>query len=267
MNIFQAIILGVIQGITEFFPISSSGHLMIFQALFGMKEPMLAFDIFLHFGTLVAIAIFFHKDIINLFADRPLSTDAGRPTRSTGGRSAMVYLIIATIPTAIIGFLFKDAVENLFGMPKAVGAMLVVTGAWLFFASARSKKVKEPSKLNFLNSFIIGIAQGIAVVPGISRSGATIGAGLATGLEREVAFKFSFLLAIPAVAGACILKAHKITTVLANGESFIFLAGAVAAALTGLIAMRILLGLVKKNKLSFFGIYCILAGILVIILL
>ena len=262
MSLIQAIILGVIQGVTEFFPVSSSGHLVIFQALFGLKEPQLAFDIFLHFGTLVSIAIFFHKDIINLFVDLRGPTSEVPPPRST-----LVYLIIASIPTAIIGFLFKDAVEDLFGMPKLVGAMLLVTGVWLFFASRRSKKIKQPSNLNFLNSIVIGIAQGIAVVPGISRSGATIGAGLATGLEREAAFKFSFLLAIPAVAGACILKAHKITTIVAKGEAFVFLAGGIAAAITGIVTLRALLGLVKNNKLSLFGIYCILAGILVIILL
>ena len=258
MTLLQAIILGIVQGITEFFPVSSSGHLVIAQAIFGIKETMLAFDIFLHFGTLVSIAIFFHRDIIDLF----VSTASVAPRRST-----LVCLIVATIPTAMIGFLFKDMVENLFGSPKLVGAMLLVTGAWLFFASHRSKKIKQPSKLNFLNSIIIGIAQGIAVVPGISRSGATIGAGLATGLEREAAFKFSFLLAIPAVAGACMLKAHKITTIVAKGEALIFLAGGIAAAVTGVITLKALLGLVKNNKLSLFGIYCILAGILVIILL
>jgi undecaprenyl-diphosphatase len=261
MNIYQAIILGIIQGITEFFPISSSGHLVIFQALFGLKEPQLAFDIFLHFGTLISIAIFFHKDIIDLFN---LEGCLRQPSRLY--QSILFYIIIASIPTFIIGFLFKDAVENFFGMPKVVGAMLVVTGAWLIFASARSKRIRQPSNLNFFNSIIIGIAQGIAVMPGISRSGATIGAGLATGLERENAFKFSFLLAIPAVAGACILKAHKITTIVAKGEALIFLAGGIAAAVTGLVTLRALLGLVKNNKLALFGIYCILAGLLAIIL-
>lgn len=258
----QAIILGIIQGITEFFPVSSSGHLVIFQALFGMKEPQLAFDIFLHFGTLVSIIVFFHKDIVNLFSRVDCQ---GQPTRFF--RSTLFYIAIATVPTFIIGFFFKDTVEGLFADPRLVGAMLLVTGAWLFFASRRSKNIKEPSGLNLLNSIVMGIAQGLAVVPGISRSGATIGAGLATGLGRENAFRVSFLMAIPAIAGACILKAHKITTVAAKGEALMFLAGGTAAAVTGVITLRALLGIVKNNKLSFFGIYCILAGILVIILI
>lgn len=252
MSLFQAIILGVVQGVTEFFPVSSSGHLVILQALFGIKEPMLTFDIILHFGTLVSIAIFFHKDILDLFERE---------------RKTLLYLIIASIPTFIIAFLFKDTVEKLFGMPKQVGFMLLLTGAWLIFVTFRSKKITQGTNPGILNSFLIGVAQGIAIIPGISRSGATIGAGLAAGLKRETAFKFSFLLAIPAIAGACLFKAHKIALVTTGPEGLCFLAGGIAAAITGILTLKALLKLVIHNKLHIFGIYCIIAGIMAIILL
>lgn len=248
MTIYQAIILGIIQGITEFFPVSSSGHLVIFQALFGIEEPMLTFDIILHLGTLVSIAIFFHKDILDLFEK---------------DRKTLLYLVIASIPTFIIALLFKDTVEKFFGMPGHVGFMLILTGAWLIFVTFFSKKNTRENSPGVVNSVLIGIAQGIAIMPGISRSGATIGAGLLAGLKRETAFKFSFLLAIPAIAGACLFKAHKIALVTTRPEALCFLAGGIAAAITGLLTLKILLQLVMNNRLHLFGIYCILAGIFI----
>ena len=195
MGIFQAIIFGIVQGITEFFPISSSGHLVILQALMGLKEPQLAFDIFLHLGTLLSILIFFRKDILRLFGE---------------DKRLFLLLVIASIPTFIIGFLFKDTVERFFAMPKVVGSMLGLTGAWLVLASLYTKRQPVKKGPGILNSILIGIAQGVAIMPGISRSGATIATGILTGLDRELSFKFSFLLAIPAILGASILKAHEI---------------------------------------------------------
>lgn len=254
MNLLQAIILGVVQGITEFFPISSSGHLVIIQHLFGMKEPMLAFDIFLHLGTTAAILIYFRKEIINIL---------------TRERHIAFYIVVASIPTFIIGFMFKDAVEVLFDRPHIVGYMLLATGVLLIASSiyTRSKRDQAPKKIGVINSLIVGTAQGIAVMPGISRSGATITSGILSGIEKEQAFKFSFLLAIPAVLGASVLKAHKIGAGLISKDLVPFLAGAITAMIVGLFSMSVLLKVVKSNKLYLFGIYCILAASLIIILL
>lgn len=253
MTLFQAVMLGVVQGLTEFFPISSSGHLVILQAVFGIKGQQLAFDIFLHAGTLVAVLIFFRQDIFKLF---------------TTERKTLRLLVIATIPTFIIGFFFKDAIEALFASPRLVGMMLVVTGIWLIGATAASGYIAKRNierHLGVANSLAVGIAQGIAVIPGISRSGATIATGMLSGLNRELAFKFAFLLSLPAVGGACILKARKIGEALTGQDALLFLAGGFVAMLVGLVTIGFLLKLVKQNKLYIFGIYCIIVGTVVAI--
>jgi len=250
MTIYQAVILGIVQGVTEFFPISSSGHLVIAQGLFGFKGPQLAFDILLHLGTLVAIVIFFWKDILGLFGK---------------DRRLLYLLVLSSIPTFIIGLCFKDVVENFFGMPRIAGYMLVVTGLWLGSAAVYSAKKKAPRGLGAANSIMIGIAQGIAVMPGISRSGATIATGILAGLDRELSFKFSFLLAIPAILGASAVKAHKIGAGLAAKDAVLFLAGAAAAMAAGLFTLKVLENLIKGNRLYLFSIYCVLAGLAVVI--
>lgn len=254
MTVFQAVILGIIQGLTEFFPISSSGHLVIFQYLLGLEKPRLAFDIFLHLGTLLSILIFFRKDILGLF---------------TGDRRFLFFLALASAPTFIIGFIFKDKVEILFGMPKAVGAMLILTGVWLFLAVFLPKYIKSMANNRsprMASALMVGIAQGIAIVPGISRSGATIATGMLAGMEKEIAFKFSLLLSIPAVLGALFLKAFKINEGLASGEALTMLAGGIAAMLTGLFAIKVLLRIVKNNRLYIFGAYLVIAGALVMMI-
>jgi len=252
MSILQAIILGIVQGITEFFPISSSGHLAILQSLFGLKEPQIAFDIFLHLGTLASVLIFFRKEISRLF---------------TTDRKWLFFIIVASIPTFIIGFTFKDVVERSFNSPKLVAAMLGITGAWLILASVGAKKAEPGKGLSILNSILIGIAQGIAVMPGISRSGATIATGILRGLDKELAVRFSFLLAIPAILGASAIKLHKITQGITGSEAGYFLAGGITAMLAGIAAIKILLKLVKDNKLYAFGLYCICMALLGIIFL
>lgn len=252
MTVDQAVFSGIAQGITEFFPVSSSGHLVILQALFGISEPQLAFDIFLHVGTLVAIVIFFARDILMLF---------------TIERKTLIYLIIATIPAFIIGFFFEDFIEKLFAAPQLVGIMLVMTGTWLIAATMISaylarRDIEKP--LNSANSLLIGIAQAIAIIPGISRSGATIATGMLAGLNRELAFRFAFLLSIPAVGGACALKIYNIKTAIVGKEAFSFAVGGLTAMIVGLGTIGLLLKLVKQNRLYVFGVYCIVVGIAVV---
>ncbi len=254
MNLPQSIILGIVQGITEFFPISSSGHLVIIQGLFGMKEPQLAFDIFLHIGTLISVLIYFRKDIIKIV---------------TKDRFTAVYLIAASIPTFIIGLMFKDIVEELFARPRIVGYALLATGVLLLSAAfyLRFNRTKEHKKIGIINSILIGAAQGVAIIPGISRSGATIVAGILSGIDKEEAVKFSFLLSIPAILGATIFKCQDIGSSLTSAALPYFISGGLAAAITGIFSISVLLKAVKGDKLYIFGIYCILAASVVITLL
>ena len=254
MTILQAVILGVVQGITEFFPISSSGHLVILQNLFGLKEPMLAFDVFLHFGTIISVLIFFWKDILAMLRER---------------NSLLKFIIIGSIPTFIIAVAFKKIVERLFTSSLVVGYSLVITGLFLLVAgyfAIYNKTMRRDKGLTILDSIIIGIAQGVGIVPGISRSGATIGTGLIAGLEAGTAIKFSFLLSVPAVLGANLLKMKEIYGTLITVDAVPFFAGAIAAAVTGIIAIRVLYNILRKNLFALFGIYCLLAGAAVIIL-
>lgn len=248
-------ILGAIQGLTEFFPVSSSGHLVIFQAIFGLQEPQLAFDIFLHAGTLIAVVVYFAGDIVKL-----LTTE----------KKTLLFLMIATVPTFLIGFFFKDLIESLFAAPGLVGVMLMTTGIWLIVATIVGRYLARQGRnrpLGPANALAIGIAQGIAITPGISRSGATIATGIVSGLDRDLAFRFSFLLSLPAVGGACVLKAQKIGSAIMGKDAVYFLAGGITAMLVGLATIGILSKVVKANKLNIFGIYCVIAGAAVIWLL
>lgn len=248
MTIIQAIISGLIQGVTEFFPISSDGHLVIFQGLIGLKEPQLAFDIFLHLGTLIAILIFFRRDIISLFGK---------------DRKMLKYIAAASVPTFLIALVFENAVEQTFGSPRFASLMLIITGAWLIVGDLIPRYVIKNDgtrAIGFLNSIMIGISQGIAILPGISRSGSTIATAMILGIDRERAFRFSFLLAIPAIGGAVLFKGREIGSGLLGHESIFFLAGGFTAMIVGLVAIKALLGMIRKNLLFLFGIYCIIAG-------
>jgi len=254
MTIIQAVISGIVQGITEFFPISSSGHLVLLHSIFGFKREMLAFDLFLHFGTILSVVIFFRKDISEMFKK---------------DKRLLKFIVIASIPTFIVGMIFKDIAEKFFSMPLAVGSLLIITGLFLLLASISAiywKIVKRPKPLGLKNSLAIGIAQGIGVLPGISRSGATIGTALIAGLDEAEALKFSFLLSIPAVLGANILKVRQIYGNLISSDTVVFLAGAIVAAITGFLVIKALFGILRKNLFFLFGIYCILIGAAVVIL-
>ncbi len=259
MSTLEALISGCLQGVTEFLPISSSGHLIILHSLFRLGKPEVDFDILLHIATTLAVIIFFRHDIMKLF---------------TTQKNMALALIIGSIPTAIIGFKFKDSIEGLFVRPKAVGFMFLVTAAVLilaalkekFFISRKRQAKEEPyiRKPSFLQAFLIGISQGVAIVPGISRSGLTISSGILLGIDSTTAAKFSFLLSIPAVIGASLLKFKGIT----NLGSIHFIPAAVGficAFLLGLASLKILLNVLSKGRLHIFAVYCILLGIFVII--
>ncbi len=257
MNWLQALVLGAVQGLTEFLPVSSSGHLVLFQAAMGVDGEMLLFDTMLHVGTLIAVFILVWKDVVALLK-KPFST-------------VMLYLVIATIPTVIAAVFFKDQIDAAFnskaGMPLGIG--FLVTSLLMFVTPLFRRDRIEMEKMGVLRPFIIGIAQALAILPSVSRSGGTIFAGLACGVKREDTARFSFLMAIPAILGSVVFQAKDIYEMGAGQAvdfslALIVLAGMVIAAVTGYLALKLLIDIVKKGKLWVFGIYTTVLGLMVI---
>ncbi len=269
MDLLSSIFLGVIQGLTEFLPVSSSGHLVFFQNLLGFKEPEILFDVSLHLGTLLAVFIFFKSDLMLIVLDikrylsdiisgkSPLSSIKERPHALFA-----FWVIIGTIPTGIIGVLFKDTLESLFGKVQLVGLMIIVTGIIVGISKLIPQSYMKKNRLGVLSAILIGIAQGIAIIPGISRSGSTIVCGLLCGIERELAARFSFLLSIPAILGAMVLQlsSHELPAITFTP----MITGFIVAAVSGLFALKVLMKIVKRGNLSWFAPYCWLIGLVVI---
>ncbi len=271
MNWIEAVALGVVQGLTEFLPVSSSGHLVLFQHLFGLVEPELLFDISVHVGTLVAVLGVFFRDILQML--EALVRLPGL-ARSAGGWGAlftthpeirlMGMIVAGCIPTALLGVLFANVAEQLFGTLWLVGAALLVTGTFLWFTK-RQKAIGRPiGKMQLKDALIIGLIQGLAIIPGISRSGATISAALYLGVDRELAGRFSFLLAIPAILGALVLGLDS-EAFHANMSVGTIVLGSLTAAVVGYLALVVLLKMVKKGQLHRFAPYCWLVGIVAIV--
>jgi len=269
MDIEKTIFLGIIQGLTEFLPISSSGHLVIFQNLIGLKNSELLLDISLHVGTLLAVLIFFRADIkmmiyegIGLISTVFRKENPSSKIQQFPHAALIVWIITGTIPTALIGILFSSFVQKMFGAPFFVGFMLIVTGIILGASRFIPDHFTKKNHVGLMVSIAVGIAQGVAIIPGISRSGATIICGLFCGLNRELAGRFSFLLSIPAIIGATILK-FDITEITEIGF-MPFFAGIFVSFLVGLIALKITMNMVRKGNLYYFSPYCLLAGIVAI---
>jgi len=258
MSIIEAIILGIVQGLTEFLPVSSSGHIELGKYLFNINPKNdLLYSLILHLATVGSTIIIFWKDIVTIIKDL-FQFALNESTKFVG------LLLISMFPVLIVGLFFKDQVEALFtGNIVLVGAMLLVTGALLLLSEKISAKQK-PLKVG--NSFVIGIAQAIAVIPGISRSGATIATGLLQGVDRSKIARFSFLMVIPPIIGASLLDIKDVSLSAYQGSEIIaMLFGFVAAFLTGLVACRWMISLVKNSKLIYFAIYCFIVGIIAIL--
>lgn len=266
MKWIEAVILGGVQGLTEFLPVSSSGHLVLFQHFFGLTEPELLFDICVHVGTLVAVLAVFHRDVLVL-----LKTLVRTPglIRAAGGIQAlfethpefrlMVMIVLGCVPTAVLGLIFAKMAEQLFGTVWLVGLALLITGTFLWFTRHRKAAGRPVGEMRLKEAFLIGLVQGLAIIPGISRSGATISAALYLGVDRELAGRFSFLLAIPAILGALVLGL--------DGEAFRtqlplekILVGSLVAAAVGYAALVVLLRMVRKGQIHRFAMYCWLVG-------
>ena len=273
MDIIHAIFLGLVQGLTEFLPVSSSGHLVAFQQIFNIEEASMAFDVALHLGTLVAVFAFYWQDIISmvieffLWIGELVGLKKPNPSQGNDGYRVMMFMIIiASIPTAVIGLLFNDLFEKAFSSIRIVGFTLLITGILLWLTNRMTKGRKQAKDISGVDALTIGLLQGIAITPGISRSGTTIFAGMLRDFNIELAAKFSFLLSIPAILGAALLEGRKVLKAgIGFSDGLPILVGFIVAAISGYFAIRFLVDLIKKKKLYYFSYYCWAAGILIIL--
>lgn len=247
MGFPQAIILAVLQGLTEFFPVSSSGHLVIFQKLFNFTEPPVLFDILVHVGTLGAVVFYFRKELAKI------------------SRQTIWLIIVGTIPAVVVGLFLQSYIKHIFNNLQLVGLTLLVTAGLLFSTKRLELLHRRFNKLNWIDALFVGCFQALAILPGISRSGSTIVSGLWRGVERETAFRFSFYLAIPAILGAFVLQVPELINsqfnYLNQGILGMFIAGIV-----GYGALRILQNFLFQARLWIFGIYCLILGIVVLLI-
>ncbi len=275
MSVFQAIFLGVVQGLTEFLPVSSSGHLAIFQNLFHIDTGSgVLFDVLLHVGTLVSIFIVFRKDIILLVKEFcGMIADLFRKMRdpyivviNSAYRKLVLLIIVSTIPTGILGIVARDFVEYAAGSLLIVGICLIITAASLFLADMVGDGRKSVKSTTYLNAFEIGMAQGVATLPGISRSGFTITACLLCGFKREFAVKYSFIMSMPAILGAALLELKDVSKADFSGSMILnCIIGMLVAGGVGFIALNLMIAVVKNKKYIFFSIYCFVLGIVAVI--
>ncbi len=251
MTLLTVIILAVIQGITEFLPVSSSGHLALAGIVMNVPAGDITFEVVVHVGTLMAVLAVYWKDLVGLVS--------GVFRKQKESLVLAGLLVLGSVPAAVAGFLLADSVEQLFDRPVVVSIMLVVTGCILFSTRLTFAKKGRRENPSITGSLMIGLAQAVALLPGISRSGSTISTGLFAGIRKEKAARFSFLLSIPAIAGAAVLKLGDI------GESGIelplIIVGLVVSAVTGYFALRLLLSFLSKGKFSIFAWYCWALGL------
>lgn len=267
MQVWEVIVLGIVQGLTEFLPISSSGHLVIMQNLFAIKTDNLVLEVVVHCGTLLSVLVVFGNDILRLIVafGKGMVAHPRRAYHSDAYFRLTLYLLLGTIPAVIVGLLWKDQIEAIFHSVKLVGITLIITG--LFLALTQYIRLSNRA-LNWWQSLTIGIAQAIAILPGISRSGATISAGLLLGLDRQEATRFSFLLSVPAILGALVLNLPDLMTQTAVDMSWIsIILGFISAFGVGYLAIRFLLRVVASGRFAYFAPYCLAVGFLILLFL
>lgn len=246
VSLLEAVILSIIQGITEWFPISSSGHLALVQNLFGFQN--LSYDVFLHFASIFAVLFMFKRDILKIFSFNKESLNY------------IILLIIAIIPAGILGFYFSDYIEKLFSSMVYLGFFFIFSGIIIYFTKFTNE---NKSDINKKDAFFIGLLQAIALMPGISRSGMTISAGLFRGITKRASIRFSFLMSIPIILGASVLKAKDLTA--SNINLNILVISFIITFLVSIFTIKILIKIISNDKFYLFGIYNILLGILILI--
>lgn len=301
MSLLETIFMGIVQGLTEFLPVSSSGHLALFKIMFGIEtETGMLFDVLLHFGTLVAICTVFYKDVAKLITEglyilknslinvaiffhnsfiqiknhlkkdkllkEELDLGTYHPVANSSYRKFVLLVIVSTIPTGIIGIIGKDMVEMASKILIVPGICLIITAILLFVADITKGGEKLPKDITYSNAFIIGIVQGVATLPGISRSGSTITACLLSGFNRSFAVKYSFIMSIPAILGAMVLELKDLSVVaLSAGEIVSYIVGMVIAGVVGYVCIKMMLAVVRNKKFKFFAVYCLIIGLISII--
>lgn len=256
MTIFQAVVLGLIQGLTEFLPISSSAHLSLAPFLFGWKDPGLAFDVALHFGTLIAVLWFFRMEWVQLLRAAGEIVKARRI--ETVEQKRVIFISLATIPGAIGGLLLEEKAETVFRAPALTAIALIVMGIILWAVDRFSAQQRPMERMRWLDAILIGIAQVVALVPGVSRSGSTITAGRALRFDRKAAAIFSFLMSMPITAAAVILKAPEVLS--QGGLGMQVFVGVIAAAVSSWLAIAVLLRYVSRHSYGVFALYRIVLG-------
>ncbi len=269
MDILQAIIIGLVQGLTEFLPVSSSAHLIFTQQALGLSDVGLAFDILLHVGTLVAVVAYFFSDIISMIKGFFLSLidlKDGKfmeEVRRDPYKKLAWLTIIATIPVGIVGVLFNDLVESLFTGITVPAFFLLITGCLLYVSQRMNSGGIDLSNITLKEALIMGCGQALAVMPGLSRSGTTIAAGLFSGLDKEFAAKFSFILSIPAILGAGVFQLKDLSG--GNVEIEACIAGFIVAVISGYLAISVLLKLIREKSLDIFAYYCWIVGAVILV--
>lgn len=270
MTIFKAVVLGIIQGLTEFLPVSSSGHLVLFSHLLGVQEPSLTFEVVVHVGTLLAVLVAFRAEVVLLvsaFFKFVRNPKAAKHLVQTDYSCRLLWgIVLGTLPAVIVALVFKGFIEQLFASSLFVGVMLLVTGTLLYITEKQESRRKDLKQLSTFDSLVIGGGQAMAILPGLSRSGTTIAVGLLRGLDRGSAARFSFLLTIPAILGALVLSLGDLVGSTATLGVGALAAGLLASAVTGYLAIRFFLDLLRRGKLVWFSYYTWVIGGLVILL-
>ncbi len=290
MSLFESIIMGVIQGVAEFLPVSSSGHLAIFKQLFGMNDVGIAFDVLLHVGTLIAVFVAFWKDIWELivnafgiigdifknivvwfsnFSKRRMLTEKKKKyvkVISTPYRRFVMLILVTTIPTGIMGIVFDDVIENASASLIIPGICLLITGVLLLIADNTPAGVKDENTVTYKNAFGIGVCQGLATLPGISRSGTTIVACLVSRMDKSFAVKYSFIMSVPVILGAAVLEVPELANEsLSAGTITNYIVGMIVAAVVGYVCIKTMLNVVRKKKFKGFAYYCFIMGTVAIV--
>lgn len=272
LTYMKAILLGLVQGLAEFLPISSSGHLSLLQYFFGIEgESVLIFAVLLHMGSLIAVFVVYGKDFIELFAElgrtiKDVCTGKGLQPNKNETRKLGCMIVVATIPTAIIGYFFNDFFTSLYNSIIAIGIALIITGTLLYAAQRVGRDRNGIQEMNYRNAVFIGVMQGLAVTPGISRSGSTLFGGLFINLKKEFAVKFAFLISMPSILGSFVLELPGAIEMGMQGVAIgPILAGMLAAAISGYVAIKLMIRVVVSNKLTFFSGYTWVLGTIVVI--
>ncbi|MBI5879495.1 MAG: undecaprenyl-diphosphatase UppP [Chloroflexi bacterium] len=265
MDLLQAIILGVVQGLTEFIPVSSTAHLILVQKLMGWHFPDnidFAFNVLIQLGTTAAVIVYFWRDLWRIALGVLVGLRAGKPFEGDDARLGWL-VVLATVPAVVVGLLFKNAIEALHEQPLVVAGVLVAASAILWFSERIGKRTRPLNALNWLDALVVGVAQAVALIPGVSRSGASISGALLRDIDRSAAARFSFLMSVPALVGASVLAMRELLKARDFAQYLpAMTAGFIAAAIVGFASIHWLLAFLSRRSMNAFAVYRVIAGAL-----